>query len=188
MERCIHEIFKNVQECHAIKKMRLSGEVKSWMNKMLLSVFYRFVHGGVTMLEARQQKTLDDDDIRAVATMILIDNIAVDAVGHADTICDLYSRSRKKKEGRLLISPSRMRSMLIKGMNSYKKDVRIRPLTSVVLASILEYLVREIFMTVCHHHHDTTPPLHTLYKEDVLLAIRDNRSLFQTLCASGMLE
>jgi hypothetical protein len=178
MERNIQKIFASVQKKD--KKQRLSGEVKDWIQGMILSVFYRFVHGGVTMLECRQQKTLDDDDIRAVASMILIGDLAIETVGFVDKVCAKYASEKKKME-KLLLPPSSIRTMLMTNLDTYKKGIRLRPLTPVALAAVLEHLIREIFLTTSQSTSAT------LSKEEVLAALAHHKDLHNTLCATGML-
>jgi len=185
MDRVIHKIFKKVESS---KDRRLSGEVKLWMNSVLMSIVQRFVHGSITMLECRQQRTLTDDDIRAIASMIYIGEVAVRAVQYADTVGSTSDRGK----GILFITPARARSMLLDGVATYKikkyeKGFRVGPLVPVVLAAVLQYVIEEVFRCTCVHMN-LNPEKKTVYLQDVLAAVNQHKPLYQTLCASGLLS
>jgi len=178
MERYIEKVFKSMGK----KNKKLSGELKFWINEILFSVFHRFVHGGVTMLESRQQNTLNDDDIRAVASMVLIGNLAIRGVEYIDKMCVVYSTEKTRKKP-LFFPPARVEFMLRDGLYTYKKNIRMRPLAPVALASILEFLTRSILETCCDDSDHSI-----LSKEDVLRTLPVNKPLQNTLCSSGLLS
>jgi len=189
-------------ECSGSKK-KLGKDAREWIHGALVGLLQRLTHGGITMMICARRKTISEDDIRAVVSMIMVGHLGEETVRFIDDTSHVYSTSLKKKKksvssssrismaerSHLLFAPSRIRKMFIKDIQSrfHIHDVRLPPLTILAITSVLEFVLRHLLKLVCQSNSDTNnTTITTIHTQNIIDLLTPHESLTKSLCFLGL--
>jgi len=134
--------------------LKLSKEVKIFMNDLLATFLNQFIHDTVILMDHNRSKTLSSRDVQSTVRLFFVGTIAKHAVSEGTKVVTKFVSFVKKqkqkkrisnaKKCHLIIPPSRIRTVFEIILPEYTHNTRISFTAPVYLAAVTQYFIAEL--------------------------------------------